>query len=389
MAIYILNADNDARRGTTIENRLRDITSDVIKIERIEDVARTVAPKPGERTHIVVIVPTDNKTYVKQFIDNASQHSGSMFFIMMSDEISASEYKAILSTGRADWVSAKADATEIIDIVAQSKRQHAGDIETAANHKPVLASLVSSAGGVGNATLAVEIGVHLNVSKATRHRNVCIVDLDFQGSHVCDYLDIEPRLQIQEISSNPARLDAHLFDIFISRHPSGLHVFAAPRSRFDARDLNIAALDRFLEMVSLRYDLIIIDLPPTWFAWTPQIVSASDGIIITGLNTIPSLRQTVETLASVREAAHPGVRIAVAINRCKRHLIGGVARRRHVETVLGNERVFYVGEEPMALQSINAGAPMALTNSYRGIAKDVAAVATFCAELKSSRSVVA
>jgi pilus assembly protein CpaE len=215
------------------------------------------------------------------------------------------------------------------------------------------------------------------------------VDLDFQGSHICDYLDIEPRLQIQEISSNPARLDAHLFDIFISRHSSGLHVFAAPRSKFDACELNIAALDRFLEMVSLRYDLIIIDLPPTWFAWTPQIVSASDGIIVTGLNSIPSLRQTVETLATVRDATHPGAQIAVAVNRCERHLIGGIARRRHVESVLGNERVFYVGEEPMAIQSINAGAPMALTNSYRSIAKDIAAVAAFCAQLKSSRSALA
>jgi hypothetical protein len=70
-------------------------------------------------------------------------------------------------------------------------------------------------------------------------------------------------------------------------------------------------------------------------------------------------------------------------------LIGGIARRRHVESVLGNERVFYVGEEPMAIQSINAGAPMALTNSYRSIAKDIAAVAAFCAQLKSSRSALA
>lgn len=389
MAIYILNEETDAARGAAIEKRLRDITSDFIKVERIEDVTRTVASKPGEQNHVVIIVPADDESYVKRFIDNVSQYSGSMFFIMMSDEISASEYKAILRTGRADWISPKADASEILDIVSRSKVVNAVDIETGANRRPVVASLVSSSGGVGNATLAVEVGVHLNSSKATRHRSVCIVDLDFQGSHVCDYLDIEPRLQIQEISSNPARLDAHLFDIFISRHSSGLHVFAAPRSKFDACDLNVAALDRFLEMVSLRYDLIIIDLPPTWFAWTPQIVSASDGIIVTGLNTIPSLRQTAETLATVREATHPGAQIAVAVNRCERHLIGGVARRRHVETVLGNERVFYVGEEPMAIQSINAGAPMAITNSYRSIAKDVAAVAAFCAQLKSSRNAVA
>src|SRR5664279_795664 len=96
----------------------------------------------------------------------------------------------------------------------------------------------------------------------------------------------------------------------------------------------VAALDRFFGMVSARYDMILIDLPPTWFTWTPQIVSASDGVIVTGLNTIPALRQTVEMLAVVREAAHPGAQISVVINRCERRLVGGVARRRHVETVL-------------------------------------------------------
>jgi pilus assembly protein CpaE len=383
MAIFILNTDHDARRGAMIEKRLRGAIPDLVKIARIEDLTLTNAP--GERNHIVVVVPAQDKTYLKQFIDIASQQSDQMFFILAGDEISASEYKAVLRTGRADWVSANADATEILDVVARSNAGRDSNFVAAANHKTVVVSLAPSAGGVGNATLAVETGVQLSKSRATRHRNICIVDLDFQTSHVCDYLDIEPRLQIQEISSNPDRLDAHLFDIFVSRHSSGLHVFAAPRSRFDVCSLDVSALDRFFDMVSARYDLILIDLPANWSTWTPQIISASDGVVVTGLNTIPALRQTVETLGAVRASARSGAQIAVAINCCERRLVGGVARRRHVETVLGNERVFFIGEEPMAIQSINAGAPMALTNSYRRIGKEIAALTSFFAELKSSR----
>jgi pilus assembly protein CpaE len=389
MAIFILNADSNTPRGALIEKRLQKAVSNLIKIDQLEDLKGRVAAMPGERTYVVVIVPTNNPIYVKQFIEIASRRSDPVFFILMGDEISTSEYKAVLRTGRADWVSATADPAEILEIVAKSNSRLDAMVESGANHKAVVVSLVPSAGGVGNATLSVEVGVSLNTSKATRGRKVCIVDLDFQGSHVCDYLDIEPRLLIQEISNNPKRLDAHLFDIFISRHASGLHVFAAPRSKFDVYDLNVDALDRFFEMVSMRYDLIIIDLPPTWFAWTPQIISVSHGIIVTGLNTIPSLRQTAETLAAVREAVRADAHVAVVINRCVRHLMGGVARRSHVETVLGNEQVFYVGEEPGAINSINAGAPMALTSAYRTIGKDVAALATFFAELKVPDVVVA
>src|SRR5262249_21344993 len=159
-----------------------------------------------------------------------------------------------------------------------------------------------------------------------------IVDLDFQRSHVCDYLDLEPRLKIQEIMDNPDRLDDQLFDIFISRHASGLHVFASARSSFDVCELNVSALDALFNFSSLRYELILIDLPVTWFAWTDQVVSASDGVIVTGVNTIPGLRQTVETLKAVRRArnlASPSVsapganlQIAVAMNRCRRRFMG-------------------------------------------------------------------
>src|SRR5258708_28092183 len=51
---------------------------------------------------------------------------------------------------------------------------------------------------------------------------------------------------------------------------------------------------------TLFRSLILLDLPPAWFTWTNQIVSASDGVVVTGLNTIPGLRQAVETLTAVR-----------------------------------------------------------------------------------------
>jgi pilus assembly protein CpaE len=190
---------------------------------------------------------------------------------------------------------------------------------------------------------------------------------------------------MQEISSNPERLDAQLFDIFISRHSSGLHVFAAPGSRTDPCNFNVAALDKLLDMISARYHLILIDLPVTWFSWTPQIVSASDGVVLTGVNTIPGLRQIAETLVAVREAARASAQIAIAVNRCRRRFWGGVAQRHHVERVLGRETVFYIAEEPMALESVNTGTPMMLSKGSGSIGRDIAALATFCANVKSLR----
>jgi hypothetical protein len=78
--------------------------------------------------------------------------------------------------------------------------------------------------------------------------------------------------------------------------------------------------------------------------------------------------------------------IAVAVNRCRRRLFGGIVQRNHVETALGREQIFYIGEEPAALESINTGAPMALNKSYRAIGKDVATLASFCAGISPART---
>jgi hypothetical protein len=47
----------------------------------------------------------------------------------------------------------------------------------------------------------------------------------------------------------------------------------------------------------------------------------------------------------------PGALADGAVNRCQRRLLGGIARRQHVETALGREHIIYVGQESMALES--------------------------------------
>jgi pilus assembly protein CpaE len=400
MAIYLLNASSDSTSGLA-EQRIRRAIPGIVPIGSTRELADKAPRSSTEPIYLLVVAPTPNYAHFAKLADGLANYRGRIFFILISEELSATDYKALVRRGDADWVSFSADAHEILDIIALHERSERSS--QSGGVKPVAVSFVPSAGGVGNTTLALETAVRLKTQKATRERAVCIIDLDFQGSHVCDYLDLEPRLNIQEIADNPERLDAQLFEIFISRHASGIHVFAAPRSKYDFCGLNVGALDAFFNLAALRYDLILVDVPAIWFAWTEQVVAASDAVIVTGLNTIPCLRQAAETLAAVRAAGAPNSGrsahaadhagpgdsierlIAVAINRCRRRLMGGFAHRHHVETVLEGERVFYVGEEPTALESVNAGTPIGYARTGGAFAKEIGEIAAFCAELKSAR----
>ena len=67
---------------------------------------------------------------------------------------------------------------------------------------------------------------------------------------------------------------------------------------------------------------------------------------MTGVNTIPGLRQIAETVRAVR--AEPGINadVRAVVNRCERGLFGGVDRSDHIDRVLGEEERFYVRKHP-------------------------------------------
>jgi pilus assembly protein CpaE len=285
-----------------------------------------------------------------------------------------------------DWV-ANADIDEVLEIIARRRsRLPATDLVSPLGRRPVTVSFIPSAGGVGNTTLAVETAAHIKSDKLTRDRSLCLVDLDFQTSHVCDYLDSEPRLLIADFASAPERLDERLLESFKTRHSSGIDVFAAPRTKFSPETLSINALDALLSMIATRYELVFIIYPLHWLPWTPQIIGASDGVIVTGINTIPCLRQISETLSHVRSTNTPALQMRVAINRCDRTLFGSIARRKHAEMALRNEEVVFLGHRPEAVQSANMGVPMVLGAAANRARREFAPLASFCARLQPTRA---
>jgi pilus assembly protein CpaE len=381
MSAYFLSSQPNSSSVVAVEQKIRAVLPDLRTIETLDEIAQHISGSSAGKIVVVFVAPTIERENIDNLIAIASQHHERVFFVLISNEISATDYKRLVRTEGADWVSTNGAAQEVLDIIAAHNLPARPASE--GHQRPVVVSFVPSAGGVGNTTIAIEVGVYLKSQKAGRSRRICCVDLDFQNSDMCDYLDIEARLQIQEIADHPERLDAQLFSVFVSRHASGLDVIAAPRTKSDVCDIAVGALDALFEMIAHRYDLVLVDLPVAWFSWTSPVIANSDAAVVTGINTIPCLRQIAETLEAVRNAKRETAGLAVVINRCKRGLFGGVARRQHVEAVLGGQKLFYIGEDSAALDSVNTGQPMVSSAASGKTKAELSAVALFCAELRS------
>ena len=333
----------------------------------------------AERSIVVLVAASPEDANLDNLIDVVRRHPRNLFFIVVGGDISAGDYKRLIRSGNADWVAEVGLPHEVLDIVGRISAPARDDVAIAS---PVVVSFAPSAGGVGNATLAIETAVHL--VKSTKDAKVALVDLDFQFSHVCDYLDIIPKFQFEEIVAAPERLDDQLLSAFISRHSSGLDVFAASRSRFHARDPDVEALSALFDRMAHRYAYIVIDLPLSVHSWTIPVLAASTGILVTGLNTIPGLRQIEETLRALRAEALITADLRAVINRCDFGFLGKVARADHAARILGDEKRLFVRNARVAIECVNIGAPITLAYPSDKSVKDIAAISQFCAALKSA-----
>jgi pilus assembly protein CpaE len=379
MTIYLMQGGDDATRIDEIEGKLKSAIPSLKRVSSVEQIdERSI--HSAERSTVVLLAAGPNGN-VQDQIDFVTRAPRDIFFIVIGGDVSARDYKRLVQSGNADWIAEAGLPQEVLEIVG---RVSSAAKDPVAVGSPVVASFVPSAGGVGNSTLAIETAIQLVRDKSTKDGEVALVDLDFQSSHVCDYLDIAPKFQFDEIVAAPGRLDDQLLSAFISRHSSGLDVFAAGRNRFHTRDLDVEALSALFDRMAHRYAYIIVDLPLQVHSWTIPLLAASEGILVTGLNTIPGLRQIDETLRALRTEAAITADVRAVVNRCDFGLLGKVARADHVARILGEEKRIFVRNARVATECVNIGTPMTLAYPSDKSVKDIAAITGYCVGLKSA-----
>ena len=364
-----------------IEAKLNRLVPGLRRIDNVEQAASEIGAIAAQQKAIVLYVSDglENSEF-QNFINMATRYRSKIFFILVSSNIRTEDYKRLIQTGGADWVSATGSLEEIPDIVRKQARPVETEPITAhesAPRKGKIISFVPTTGGVGNTTIALETALLLKRKKALRSQNVCYVDLDFQTSHVCDYLDIQPRLKLEEIIDRPERMDRQLLELFVSHHSSGLDVFAGPPSKLDTCEIGMSALDVLLEQIVENYDIVLLDLPVLWFSWTAPTIENADLVFLTAINTVPCLRLLRANIDAVQKLGKRSSQIGIVINRGEVGVLGKVKRRRHVERTVGDQNTFYVNEDRRAIDRVNRGVPAALGGSLAKMG-DLEKIATFC-----------
>jgi pilus assembly protein CpaE len=222
-----------------------------------------------------------------------------------------------------------------------------------------ICTFLPAAGGVGVTTLAIQAALTLHRSASRGTLSTCLVDLNLTHSACADYLDLKPRLDLREIEPHPERLDGQLMEIMLSRHSSGLAVIAAPSRPTDMHPLNPIVVTRLLDLVSLRFDHVVIDMPRTWFPWTDNVLRESDKLFIVSSPTVPTLRKAKQLVLETSERLGRCSQPQVIVNAFQRRLFSPGLRPADIRRTLGESFCGTVPHNPrLVREAIDRGVPL-------------------------------
>ena len=353
-----------------------------------DDIGSSFARKPNlmqlredqrflEAEHPLVVMSdvSQQPSGMDDAIPFAQEICGRGFLVCVADTIAPGDYKRLVKTGAADWMTVRDCRDELRDLVARLSTGFSGQ------RTAKVLSFVPSKGGVGNTTLVVEVAIHLASRRKRNALRVAILDLNLQGGTVADALDLEPRFDVMEFVDRPERLDEQLIDIFKSRHSKTLDVFASRFSHIGLEAIQPDVVFTFIDAIASRYDAILFDLPVQWLTWTDNLLLGSDAVIVSGADSVPGLRRLAATLGRIDALGIPEKKVSAVVNMVDTDFFGRVSRRAVIDRALAQRRTFFIQRDNQSAGSaLDVGRPLLQLVPNSKIAKNIRRLAEWLEE---------
>jgi pilus assembly protein CpaE len=256
-----------------------------------------------------------------------------------------------MRSGCSEYLVKPLDSEQLLNAIARVGGRRREKKEQA---KAQMLAFIGAKGGCGVTTIVTQLGALLAKSYS---RKVLLVDLHHDFGDAALYLGLTRyRYHSYELVENTDRLDAELLQSFVLHHSSGLDLIPAPQGTEPARPLMAGALVQTFEFLRLRYEHILVDLPPGLNDEHLELIRYCDQINSVAIAEVSALRNVVRQTDYFKRKDISADRLQVILNR---HQNRGIITEAQIEKVIG-QRIFWKvpNQYVHVLKAISGGNPL-------------------------------
>jgi pilus assembly protein CpaE len=232
-------------------------------------------------------------------------------------------------------------------------------------------TVMGAVGGAGATTLAIETACAL-AERLPGPRRVCLIDLNIADGAAAAYLAAPANMLLSRASQAPERIDAALLDAFVSQAPGGIDLLASARDCHAFDTTSAEAVLRILDVACQVYDAVVVDAPRHRRAWTLDVLSGSDELLVVSELTVPALLAARSLAAEIEAELPDGPPPRIVLNRLAKRVFGPAPSMVEAEKALQRRAIGGITSDwEAAAASANLGGPISQHRPKSRIVKDV------------------
>jgi pilus assembly protein CpaE len=260
--------------------------------------------------------------------------------------------RSLLKTGACDVLPLPLDLDDVEGSLKQVIQQRVAAVpESMAAHGPTkVVSVLKAVGGVGATTLTGQLAARFAATEETFGREACLLDLDLQFGDAAFQLGLRPNLSLADLLSAGARLDGSLIRATSTRHPSGLHVIAAPAELMPVEGHSADTFIHIVDAAAREFDTTFVELPTNWTNWSLSVLARSDLVLLVAELTVTSLHRARRQLELLRSEGLGDLEIQVVINRFEKSQMRTI-RESDVRDALGYDIAYTITNDPGTMRA--------------------------------------
>jgi pilus assembly protein CpaE len=216
-----------------------------------------------------------------------------------------------MRAGADEFLEFPVDATELSKAL-EGLAKRKGVIST---RQGKVVAMFSAAGGVGCTTIACNLGA--NIALEMDGQNACaLVDMNIQFGTVALAMNIsEFSHTLADAVRDSDRLDQNLLQGMMVEHDSGCSVLPAPLNVTELESFDPMQVDTVIDTCRKAYRYVVLDMPHKIDEISITGLEAADEIFLVTDMVVPSIRNTIRVLETLRELEYKEEKIKLIISK--------------------------------------------------------------------------